>query len=91
PNLNRHAWRTKEIVFIETPIGEALEIVGRAYDIQLIAEKADLDRCEFTFNTTFKDDTLEEVIEVFERLTGGQIQRDDQSNVFRLTNWCAPN
>jgi len=88
PNLNHHAWRTGEIIFKETPLSEALEVVSRAYDIQLLAKSTDLQKCDFPCTATFKNDTLEEVLEVFERLSGGDIIREGNSNIYRLVNWC---
>ncbi len=90
PHLNRHAWRTGEMVFVKTPFSEVLNIIEHAYRISFAVDPNEMKACDFELTASFKDTPLEVVIKELELLCQGDIVLDEQTANYRIENWCDP-
>lgn len=88
PHLNRHAWRTKELVFEALPFSEAVAIINRTYNVILRVERINEAACDFPLTATYSKVTLEEILIDLERFTGGKFIQDKTTGVYQLKNWC---
>lgn len=88
PHLNRHAWRTKELVFDALPFSEVISIINRAYNINIRVERINEEVCDFPVTATYANVTLEEILIDLERFTGGKFIQDETTGIYQLKNWC---
>jgi transmembrane sensor len=61
PNQNLAAWKTKQLIFRKTSLTEVTETLEKYFQISITVKNPDLQKCRFT--SSFKDPTLDEVIE----------------------------
>jgi len=59
---NNISWKTRELYFDQTPLGEAVELVSKVYHTRIEISNPDLATCPIT--VTFKNQTLESVLHV---------------------------
>ena len=60
-NRNDLAWKTKTLVFKSNSLGEVVNEIEAAYDVQIVVEDASLNNCHVT--ARFQDKSLQEVLE----------------------------
>jgi transmembrane sensor len=78
--LNARSWQTGRLNFRKTAVKSVLQTVERHFDVSIDATQSSIQQC--TFNTNFKEASLEEVLENFrvifnvrvKRLSPGQYQ-----------------
>ena len=63
-NINFDSWKTREIIFENTPMPEVIRIINEIYKSDLMLVGTQLNDCPVT--TTFNDQTLESVLKVLE-------------------------
>ncbi len=87
-HLNRQAWRTKTLQFEAEPLSVVLEMVGRAYDVQILADPTDLARCDFPLTASFDQIALTDLLEELSRFTNGRFEKLANEHTYRITDWC---
>lgn len=85
PALNRHAWRTGKLHFVDTPLSEVLQTIRNNFGVSVELTKD----CDFPVAGTFRADNPTAVLTAIAKLGGGQVTavsgRDD---AFQLTLLC---
>jgi transmembrane sensor len=79
PNFN--AWQTKKLVFQRTPLSQVAADLGDYFGINIVFKKEDaaqLSAADFT--DTFNDQTLDSVLEEFEKITTYSVRKTGDSN-----------
>ncbi|MEM6397251.1 MAG: FecR domain-containing protein [Bacteroidota bacterium] len=90
PHLNRHAWRTGQIVFEDTAFGKVLADLSSAYRVKWNMQLSPNHGCtNLGFTARFNDDPIEEVIVAIERHYGLDITPvSGQENRYSITGSC---
>ena len=75
-NINFASWKTKQIIFEDTPMPDVIRIINEIYksDLRLLGEE--LNSCPVS--TTFEDQSLESILKVLESTLNLTIDRKDQ-------------
>jgi len=74
PDLNLLAWKTKQLVFKQTPLSEVAQLVGDVYDVPVSVDESIAD---LQLNSTFDQLSLEEVMQIIEMTLQIQIKREN--------------
>ena len=61
PDPNLVAWKTRQLIFRKASLTEVAETLDKYFQISITVKNPDLQKCRFT--SSFKDPTLDEVIE----------------------------
>ena len=72
-NINFDAWKTREIIFEDTPMPEVIRIINEIYKSDLKLAGSQLNDCPVT--TTFNNQTLESVLKVLESTLELEIEK----------------
>ena len=80
-NINFQAWKTKQIIFEDTPLPEVVHIINEIYksDLKLIGTQ--LNECPVT--TTFDNQSLKSVLNVLENTLDLKIEQ--KGNTFEIS------
>jgi ferric-dicitrate binding protein FerR (iron transport regulator) len=75
-NINFASWKTKQIIFEDTPMPDVIRIINEIYksDLRLVGDE--LISCPVT--TTFEDQSLDSILKVLETTFDFTINRKDQ-------------
>ena len=75
-NINFASWKTKQIIFEDTPMPDVIRIINEIYksDLRLLGDE--LNSCPVS--TTFEDQSLESILKVLESTLNLTIDRKDQ-------------
>ena len=76
-NINFNAWKTKQIIFEDTPMPDVVRIINEIYKSDLKLIGGQLDECPVT--TTFDNQTLESILNVLESTLDLKIERKGNS------------
>jgi transmembrane sensor len=79
PNFN--AWQTKKLIFQRTPLSQVAADLGDYFGINIVFKKEDaaqLSAADFT--DTFNDQSLDSVLEEFEKITTYSVRKTGGSN-----------
>ena len=71
---NNLSWKTRNLYFENTPLGEVAELVSRVYHTELVVVNPELASCPIT--VTFSDQSLESVLSVLEITLDLEITRN---------------
>ncbi len=74
PDPNNISWKTRELFFEGSTLQEVVELVNRVYGAHLVIVNRELATCPIT--VTFRDQTLEAVINVLELTLDLQVSRN---------------
>jgi transmembrane sensor len=77
---NQLAWKTRKLVFRDTPLGDVAGVLNRTYNRDIRFEKQSLEDCLFT--GTFDQEPLDSVVRVIQVAFGFQVGRDGKAYVF---------
>lgn len=90
PHLNRHAWRTGQIVFEDTAFGQVLSAISKTYRIKWDVQLSPNHGCsKLGINAQFNQSPLSEVIVAIERHYGVSIVPvSGQENTYSITGSC---
>jgi ferric-dicitrate binding protein FerR (iron transport regulator) len=72
-NPNNISWKTRELYFEDSSLGEVLGLLRHVYGADLVIDNPALESCEIT--VTFKDQSLEAVLKVLEMTLDLEITR----------------
>lgn len=72
-NINFNAWKTKQIIFEDTPMPDVVRIINEIYKSDLKLLGGQLDECPVT--TTFDNQSLESILNVLESTLDLKIER----------------
>ena len=86
-NLNADSWRDLSLQFLNTPLGEILEDLGRHYHVVFSQENLGIKDCTYTSN--FTDESLEDVLRVIERISGGEVKEKADGSYQLIGGVCA--
>ena len=87
PNLNHHAWRTGELKFDHTPIGEALAYFYDNWAIR--CTWADGSPCDYTVSGNYRGGDAGAVLEDIAKLGGATLRPlDDSGKLYELSGPC---
>jgi len=70
---NRISWKTRELVFENSPLGEVAELIGKVYHVRMEISNPELAACPIT--VSFRDQSLESVLNVLELTLDLRISR----------------
>ncbi len=85
PDLNRHAWRTGKLHFVDTPLSEVLQTIRNNFGVSVELSKD----CDFPVAGTFRADNPTAVLTAIARLGGGQVTPlTGRTDAFQLTLAC---
>lgn len=76
-DINFDSWKTKEIIFEDTPMPEVIRIINEIYKSDLKLVGVELNECPVT--TTFDNQTLESVLNVLESTLDLKIDKKENS------------
>ena len=79
---NDKYWKTKKLVFENTPLKEAIADISKAYGIKLRC-KNDISKCKLT--STFEDEKIEDLLDVL-AITYQGSWTEIEENTYELTN-----
>jgi ferric-dicitrate binding protein FerR (iron transport regulator) len=71
---NRISWKTRELFFENSPLGEVAELIGRVYHVRMEIANSELAACPIT--VSFRDQSLESVLNVLELTLDLRISRN---------------
>lgn len=74
--INFMSWRTRKLIFENTPMKEVLGDISKLYGVVLEIMEKDFLKCPLT--TTFENETLEEVLDTIVSFFNIEIQQDGQ-------------
>jgi transmembrane sensor len=77
---NSISWKTRELLFQETPLEEVVELLNRVYDVHLVILNPELASCPLT--ATFRNQSLEAILHVLEQTLDLRVSRN--GNEIRL-------
>lgn len=86
--LNRQAWRTRNLYFDAEQLSAVLDLVSRAYGEKVFTAPSLLEACDFPLTASFEGLPLEELLSDLARLSGGRFERNEQSGAYELLGWC---
>ena len=75
-NINFNAWKTKEIIFEDTPMPEVIRIINEIYKSNIKIVGDELNDCPVT--TTFNNQSLESILNVLESTLDLTIEKKDE-------------
>ncbi len=81
-NLNAHSWMTKELSFRNTPLQEIIDDLEKHYNVQIEILNDALATCKYT--THFKNDSIEQVLQVLQASFGLSVRQADTPNHYQL-------
>ncbi|MBC6994496.1 FecR domain-containing protein [Neolewinella lacunae] len=85
PNLNRHAWRTGKLHFVDTPLSEVLQTIRNNFAVSVELSND----CDFPVAGTFRADNPAAVLTAIARLGGGQVTPlGGRTDAFQLSLDC---
>lgn len=76
-NINFNSWKTKQIIFEDTPMPDVVRIINEIYKSDLKLVGGQLDECPVT--TTFDNQSLESVLNVLESTLDLKIEQKGKS------------
>jgi len=76
PDPNSISWKTRELYFQGSSLQEVVELVNRVYGVQMKIMNREPASCPIT--VTFRDQTLESILEVLELTLDLQVSRDGE-------------
>jgi len=83
-NPNNLSWRTRELVFEDTPLQEVADLIGKVYNVNVLIPGAELAACSIT--VTFNEQSLESVLNVLEMTLDLEISRSGEDIIFSGTS-----
>jgi len=78
-NPNNISWLTRDLYFEDTPLREAARLIGKVYHVSLVISNPEMASCPIT--VTFKDQSLESVLNVLEATLDLQISRSGETYI----------
>lgn len=79
-NPNNLSWKTRELIFEDTPLQEVADLIGKVYNVKVLIPRAELAACRIT--VTFKEQSLESVLNVLEMTLDFEISRSGEDFIF---------
>ncbi len=73
-NANAIAWKTRELVFTDTPIEEVIRVIAHTYNVDIVLVDPGLS--EFTITVSFTNQELEAVLNVLESTLDLKIEKN---------------
>lgn len=80
PDMNSLAWKTRKLVFIQSPLSEVAGVIQNSYHTDITVDKS---VAALPITTTFEQRTLEEILQIIEMTL--QIEARKTENGFLLT------
>ncbi len=81
PDLLYNYYRSKEFVAENTPLWRMVEVLNEAYDAKIVIARKGLR--DMPLNTTFKDESLDDILAVICRTFGTKIEQKDGSTIIK--------
>lgn len=72
---NHLAWKTKELIFENTPFIEVIDAINNAYNTNIVIRSPKAEQCKIT--STFTNKSLDAILAIFENTLDIQIERTD--------------
>lgn len=76
-------WKTPDLYFDNMTVEEAVEVIGRHFNVEIKLENELLGKCRFTARFTGKDASIKQVLDVITILTATGWERED-STIIRI-------
>jgi ferric-dicitrate binding protein FerR (iron transport regulator) len=76
-------WKTPDLYFDNMTVEEAVEVIGRHFNVEIKLENELLGKCRFTARFTGKDASIKQVLDVITILTATSWERED-STIIRI-------
>lgn len=76
-------WKTPDLYFDNMTVAEAVEVIGRHFNVEIELENKSLGRCRFTARFTGKDASIKQILDVITILTATGWEREG-SNIIRI-------
>ena len=83
-NPNNLSWKTRELIFEDSPLQEVADLIGKVYHVKVLIPRAELAACPIT--VTFNEQSLESVLNVLEMTLDLEISHSGENIIFSGTS-----